>query len=101
MQETLQKQMNDTSSVFRQLVEDIDFTAPENALTVNAAQRNVLNAFGDILEARKQELIDEMRRIVLEYSAKIEATNHMLRTIGREVGRREALIERIEEGETT
>lgn len=101
MNEIIQKQVEDTSSVIRKLVEDINFSAPENILTVNAAKRNVLNDFGDILENRKQELIDEMRRIVLEYSAKIEATNHMLRTIGREVGRREALIERIEEGETT
>lgn len=101
MQEILQKQIDETSSVIRKLVEEIDFSAPENVMIANIAQEDVLNALGDILEARKQEFVEEMRRAVLEYSAKIAATNHMLRTIGREVGRREALRERIEEGETT
>jgi len=100
VQEILQKQTDDTSSVFRKIVEDIDFSTPENILITNAAQESVLNALGDMLEVRKQELIDEMRRTILEYSAKIATTNQMLRTIGREIGKREATRERIEEGET-
>ena len=51
MQEILQKQTDDTSSVFRKIVEDIDFSTPENILITNAAQESVLNALGDMLEA--------------------------------------------------
>ncbi len=101
MHEALQKQINDTSSVIRELVQDIDLTTSENVMIANAAQQSVLSSLGDMLEARKQELIEEMRRTVLEYSAKISVTNHLLRTIGREVGMRDGLIERIKEGETT
>lgn len=101
MQDIFQNQSDEISSLIRKATEDIDFSAPENVVITNAAQESILNALADSLEVRKQELVGEMRRAVLEYSAKIAATNQMLRTIGREIGKREAVRERIEEGETT
>lgn len=101
MQEIIKNQTDEISSLIRKVAEDIDFSAPENVVIANAAQESILNAMADSLEARKQEMVEEMRRAVVEYSAKIAATNQMLRTIGREIGRREAARERIEEGDTT
>jgi len=101
MHEALQKQMVDTSTVIRKMIESMDFNAPENVMIATAAQESVLDALGDMLEARKKELVEEMRRAVLDYSAKIAATDNLLRTVGRELGRREVLRERIEAGEPT
>lgn len=101
MQEMLKNQSDEISSLVQKVAEGIDFAAPENVVIANAAQESILNALADSLEAKKQELTEEMRRAVVEYSAKIAATNQMLRTIGREIGRREAARERIKEGDTT
>lgn len=101
MKGIFENQPNEISSLIRKVAEDIDFSAPENIVIANAAQESILNTMADSLEARKQELVEEMRRAVVGYSAKIAAMNQMLRTIGREIGRREAARERIEEGDTT
>jgi len=101
MHETLKKQMDETSSVIHKLINDMDFSTPENVVIATAAQEHVLDAFGDMLEARKRELIEELHRTVMEYSAKIAATDNLLRTIGREAERRAVLRERIEAGEPT
>lgn len=94
------QQTDEISSLIRKVTEDIDFSSPENVVIANAAQEGMLNALADSLEVKKEELVGEMRRAVLEYSARIAATNNMLRTIGREIGKREAIIERIKEGDT-
>ncbi|MBU5442048.1 hypothetical protein [Paenibacillus sp. MSJ-34] len=101
MHETLKKQMDETSSVIRKLIDNIDFSTPENIVIATAAQESVLDALGDMLEERKRQYVEELNRIVMEYSAKIAATDNLLRTIGKEVGRREVLRERIEAGEPT
>ncbi|MNW33997.1 hypothetical protein D3C74_109640 [compost metagenome] len=100
MQEIFKNQADEISSMIRKVAEDIDFSAPENIMIANAAQESLLNALADSLEVRKQELVEEMCRAVVGYSAKIAVTNQMLRTIGREIGRKEAERERIEEGDT-
>ncbi|MFW5435238.1 hypothetical protein [Paenibacillus apiarius] len=96
---TLKEQMESTNSIVRELMGSANFDATGNEVIVTAAQENALDTYGDMLEAHERELVEQLHRVVVEYSAKIAANRNLQRLIGREVGRREVLRERIEAGE--
>ncbi|EJW16226.1 hypothetical protein M5X00_11055 [Paenibacillus alvei] len=96
---TLKEQMESTNLIARELLGNVNFDATGNEVIVTAAQESALDTYGDMLEAHEHELIEQLHRVVVEYSAKIAANRNLQRLIGREVGRREVLRERIEAGE--
>jgi len=95
---TLKEQIETTDSVIRELLGS-DMTSAENGAIITSAQESALDAYGDMLVAHEKELIVQLQNLVIEYSAKIAANRKLQRLIGREIGRREVLRERIEAGE--
>ncbi|MGG1600546.1 hypothetical protein [Paenibacillus naphthalenovorans] len=107
MDEVLQKIASETSVKTREISKyllekiDLDFSAPEDTIAIVKTQKAALNAMCDVLEEQEQKLREELRLVVMEYSAKIAAIHRLIRLAGQEIGKREAWEIEFEAGETT
>ncbi|BFH18034.1 hypothetical protein WJ0W_006876 [Paenibacillus melissococcoides] len=99
LSKTLKEQIESTDTIIRELVGSVDVSSAGNEVVIATAQGSALDAYGDMLAVHERELVEELRRLVLEYSAKIAANRQLQRAIGREAERREIIKERIKAGE--
>lgn len=93
---TLNEQVERTLNIAQEVLNTTNLIANGKDMLVSTAQESVLESYADMLESREKELIEEMQKIVVEYSAKIATTRSLLRSIGRESERRVVWQEKLE-----
>ena len=92
-----QKYANSISVAARKLMTEVDTESVENIALAAAAQGKYLDDLANILEAQRDQLVTELNRTVMEYSAQIAEANEWLSKIYNQTGRRELMKEQFEE----
>ncbi|MEC1178507.1 hypothetical protein P9B03_08445 [Metasolibacillus meyeri] len=96
MHPKMERQNKGTSNVAKNFVENIQMDEYAG-LTIAVTRQKWLDNHLDQLEAERKRLNDELKQIVLTYSAKIQLINELLSHASRECGGQDCLIEICEE----
>lgn len=93
----MQRQLKSALDLFKEVVGNISSAEYQNAVVVSVTQGTLYEEYADQLQQQEQKLVEELHRIVLEYSAKISATRelkaHAIRQSGLNEGMRMAELD--------
>lgn len=96
MNKVLQDYATSISASARRVMAELDTDSIEN-LTISAGtQEKYLDEIGDLLVERRDQLIKDLNRVVVEYSAKIEVTNELIYNLAKQAERRLVFKEQFE-----
>lgn len=87
----LQEQQAASTAIAREILGDIKLDVTNSHIAVSHAMEEAVETYSKLLEQQEKELIAELHRTVLHLSAKIAATRHLLRLVGREMGIQDGL----------
>lgn len=91
MCKALQEQREASAAIAREILGDIKLDVTDGDFAVSIAQQEALESYVDLLEKQEQELIAELHRTILQYSAKIAATRNLRYMAIREAGKQAGL----------